>query len=47
MNKELDTLGEVIAELVASKGRISDCSNSYAGYREGVKEHFLEKYKIV
>lgn len=32
MNKELDTLGEVIAELVANKGRIPDCSNSYAGY---------------
>lgn len=47
MNKELDTLGEVIAELIASKGSISDRSNSYAGYREGLKEYFLEKYKIV
>ncbi|WP_291566194.1 MULTISPECIES: hypothetical protein [unclassified Clostridium] len=47
MNKELNTLEEVIVELVASKGNISNCNNSYAGYREGLKEHFLEKYKIV
>ncbi len=47
MNKKFDTLAEVFAELAASKGNISDCSNSYADYDDELKEHFLERYKKV
>ncbi len=51
MDKELDivnyTMVEVMAELAASKGYISDSSNSYADYEEELKEHFFKKYKKV